>query len=127
MLELRPEAGPAAASLRLPYPPYLRKVVRSSAGLWILVRIAYVVVLIIAAFSGLLPLDEAIALVLHPLGMIRALLVAFAGVLVWGDRSRAHELLLPANLGAWPGWFWAASLLTGLVLDVAVQAVLAAF
>ncbi len=52
--------------------------------------------------------------------------MALAAFLVWWDRRRAHELLLPANLGAWPGWFWTASLLTALVLDVGVQALLAA-
>lgn len=122
---MRPEASPAAASLRLPYPPYLWKVVRGSAGLWPLVRIAYVGVLMAAAASGLLPVAEAIALVQHPLWATRIVLVVLTAVLVWGDRSRAHELILPANLGAWPGWFWIASLLTALVMDVAVQAVLA--
>jgi hypothetical protein len=115
-----------AASIRLPYPPYLRKVIRRSVAMWILVRIAYVGVLLAAAASGLLPPDEAVALVLHPLWPTRAVLVALAAHLVWWDRRLAHELLLPANLGAWPGWFWTASVFTALVLDVVVQALLAA-
>jgi hypothetical protein len=78
------------------------------------------------ALFGLLPHDEGIALALHPLWVSRAILVALAAFLVWWDRRRAHELLLPANLGAWPGWFWTASLLAALVLDAGVQALLAA-
>lgn len=116
-----------AASLRLPYPPYLRNVVRRSVGIWLLVRMAYIGVLMAAAASDLLPLAEGVALALHPLRATRAVLVALAAFLVWWDRMRAHELLLPANLGAWPGWFWTASLLTALVLDVVIQALLAAF
>jgi hypothetical protein len=115
-----------AASIRLPYPPYLWKVIRRSVGIWLLVRIAYAGVVMAAAAFGLLPPGEGIALALHPLRAARALLVALAAVLVWWDRMRAHELLLPANLGSWPGWFWTGSLLTGLVLDVAIQALLAA-
>jgi hypothetical protein len=116
-----------AASMGLPYPPYLWKVVRRSAGIWLLARIAYAVVFVAgAAFLGVLSRDEVIALVLHPLWTMTTVLVALAAVAVWWDRRRAHELLLHANLGAWPGWFWTASLLTALVLDVTVQAVLAA-
>lgn len=115
------------ASIRLPYPPYLWKVIRRSVGIWLLARSAYVVVLVTgAAFFGLLPPAEVIALVLHPLWATRAVLVALAAVGVWWDRRRFHELLLPANLGAWPGWFWTASLLTALALDVVVQTLLAA-
>ena len=116
-----------AASIRLPHPPYLWRVVRRSVGMWLLVRTAYVVVLMACvAFLGLLPFAEGIAAALHPAWAARALLVAIAAVLVWWDRRRFHELLLPANLGVWPGWFWTASLLAGLVLDVAVQTLLAA-
>lgn len=116
-----------AAAIRLPYPPYLRKVARRSAGMWLLVRSMYVVVLLFGVgVFDLLPPAEALARVLHPDRATRALLVALATVLVWWDRRRSHELLLPANLGAWSAWFWTASLLAALVSDVAVQAVLAA-
>jgi hypothetical protein len=117
-----------AASIRLPYPPYLRKVIRRSMAMWILVRIAYVMAFMAAAaFLGvLLSPAELIALVVHPPWATRLGLVAFAALLVWWDRKLAHELLLPANLGAWPGWFWTASLLSALVLDVVVQTILAA-
>lgn len=116
-----------AAAVRLPYPPYLRKVVRRSVWIWLLVRSAYAVVLMAGVASfGLLPPAEGIALVLHPAPATRALLVVLAAVLVWWDRRRSHELLLHANLGAWPGWFWTASLLTALGLDVALQTLLRA-
>lgn len=116
-----------AASMRLPYPPYLRQVVRRSVGMWLLVRIAYVFVLMAAMmFLGLLSFAEGTAAALHPGGAARAVLVALTAVLVWWDRKRSHELLLSANLGVWPGWFWAASMLIALVLDVAVQTVLGA-
>ena len=115
-----------AASIRLPYPPYLRKVIRHSVVIWMLVRSAYAVVLVWAELYGLLPPGAGMDEALHPAWAARALLVAGAALLVWWDRQRAHELLLPANLGVWPGWFWTASLLTALVLDVAVQSVLAA-
>jgi hypothetical protein len=115
-----------AASLRLPYPPYLRKVVRRSAGMWLLVRIAYVMVLVAGAGLFGLPPAEVIALALHPVWAGRVVLVALAAFLVWWDRRRSRELLLPANLGAWPGWFWTASLLAALVLDLGVQTLLAA-
>lgn len=116
-----------AASIRLPYPPYLWKVIRRSVGIWLLVRSVYVVVLMAGVESfDLLPPAEGIVLVLHPTWATRAVLVALAAVLMWWDRRRSHELLLPANLGAWSGWFWTASLLTALVSDVVVQTLLAA-
>lgn len=115
------------ASIRLPYPPYHWKVIRRSAGMWLLVRIAYVFVLMAVVVFGLLPSAEGTALAIHPLWVTRVLLVALTAVFVWLDRRRSHELLLPANLGAWPGWFWTASLLTGLVLDMAVQTLLSVF
>jgi hypothetical protein len=116
-----------AASIRLPYPPYLWKVIRRSVGIWLLARSAYVAVLMAGvAFFDLLPPAEGIAQALHPAWATRALLVALAAGLVWWDRRRSHESLLPANLGAWSGWFWTASLLTASVLDIAVQTLLAA-
>jgi hypothetical protein len=115
-----------AVSIRLPYPPYLWKVVRRSAGMWLLVRMAYAGTLMAAVAFGLLP-PEGIAEVLHPVWPTRILLVALTALFVWWDRRRSHELLLPANLGAWPGWFWTGSLLAASVMDIAVQAILAAF
>jgi hypothetical protein len=116
-----------AASIRLPYPPYLWQVIRRSAGIWLLARSAYVVVLMAGVgFFNLLPPSEGIARVIHPGLATRAVLVALAAVLVWWDRRRSHELVLPANLGAWPGWFWTDSLLTALLLDLAIQTFLAA-
>lgn len=118
---------PALVSIGFPYPPYLWQVVRRSVGIWVLARSADVVVLMAGVgFFGLLPLAEGIAQALHPGWATRAVLVVLAAVVVWWDRRRSHELLLPANLGAWSGWFWTASLLTALVMDLAVQTLLAA-
>jgi hypothetical protein len=116
----------AAVSIRLPYPPYLWKVVRRSAVMWLLVRCAYAGVLMAALAFGLLPPAAGIAEALHPAWPTRILIVALTAFFVWWDRKRSHELLLPANLGAWPGWFWTASLLTALVVDIVVQALLSA-
>jgi hypothetical protein len=114
-----------AASIRLPYPPYLWKLIRRSAGIWLLVRSAYAVVLMVGVASfNLLPLAEGIGLVLHPGWAMRGVLVALATGMVWWDRCRSLELLLPANLGAWPGWFWTTSLLSALAMDVAIQTLL---
>ena len=114
-----------AVAIRLPYPSYLWKVVRRSVVMWLLVRSAYAGVIMAAvAFLGLLTPAEGIAEVLHPAWPTRILLVALTAFLVWWDRMRSHELLLPANLGAWPGWFWTGSLLAALMMDIAVQAVL---
>jgi hypothetical protein len=119
--------GGLATSIRLPYPPYLWKLIRRSVGLWLLVRSFYVVALMAGVvFFNLLPFAEGVALVLHPGWTTRGVLVALATGMVWWDRRRSHELLLPANLGAWPGWFWTTSMLSALVADVAVQALLAA-
>lgn len=107
-----------AASIRLPYPPYLWKVVRQSALLWVLARLLYSIVLWLATRD--------LTATLHPSWITRLVLVALAAFLMWWDRRRSHELLLPANLGAWSGWFWSASLLAALVLDMAVQTLLAA-
>lgn len=117
-----------AASLGLPHPPYLLRVIRRSAGLWLLVRCGYVVVLAVAASSSdLLTPAEAVASGLQPNVVTRAVLVAVAAFLVWWDRKRAGELLLHANLGARPVWFWAAAILTASVLDIVVQTLVAAF
>ncbi|MQA92677.1 MAG: hypothetical protein GEU90_21050 [Gemmatimonas sp.] len=115
----------AVDSIGLPYPRYLGTVIRRSVLVWLLVRITYVVVLMAGVLSfGLLSLPEGISAGLHPAWTIRVFLVMVAAFLVWWDRRRSHELLLHANLGAAPGWFWTASLLTALVLDVAIQAIL---
>jgi hypothetical protein len=60
----------------------------------------------------------------QPAWPTRILVIACTAFLVWWDRRRSHELLLHANLGASPGWFWAASLLTATVLDGALQTLL---
>lgn len=112
-------------SIGLPHPPYLRKVIRRSAGMWLLVRFTYIVVLMLGVlFFGLLPFAEGIDSALHPPWVTRTVLVAVTAFLLWWDRRRFRELLFYANLGTHPGWFWAASLLTASVLDIVVQTLL---
>lgn len=51
-------------------------------------------------------------------------LMGVPAVLVWLDRRIFREELLPANLGAAEGWFWAASIITAIGLDVVAELVL---
>lgn len=113
-----------AESIGLPHPPYLRRVIRRSAGMWAIIRCAFVVVMVGAALTRLLSLRDAMALSRHPGWPTRAVLVVFTALSVQWDRRRAHELILPANLGTRPVWFWGASLLTACATDVVVQALI---
>jgi hypothetical protein len=108
---------PVVVSMRLPYPPYLWKVVRQSALLWILVRLMYSVLLFLATWD--------LTAALRPNRITHVFLIAVVAFLVWWDRKRSHELLLPANLGASSGWFWTASLLTATGLELTTQLLLA--
>jgi hypothetical protein len=83
--------------------------------IWLLVRVLILVLLAATA-------DISVAL--HPGWTTRAFLVVATALLVWWDRMRSHELLLHADLGASPGWCWAASLLTACAMDAAVQALI---
>jgi hypothetical protein len=97
-------------ALRLPYPGYLVRVVRMSAGMWLLVRLfAFLVVALATEVS----LDAAIQAT-----------YGIPALLVWIDRKRSHELLLHANLGASELWFWGVSLASALALDFAANAFL---
>jgi sterol desaturase/sphingolipid hydroxylase (fatty acid hydroxylase superfamily) len=114
--------------IRPPYPRYLWILSQRSVLLWLLVRITYVVVLMVGVMLfGLLPLPEGISAALQPPLSARITFIATTAILVWWERRRAHEVLLPANLGASPGWFWTASLVTVSVLDMAIQAILQVF
>ena len=110
-----------AAYIGLPYPPYLRKVIRRSAGMWVIVRCAWVAVVIGGMLFGSMRLPEALGAALHPGWSTRTILVAVATFLVWWDRRRFRELILHGNLGAHPGWFLGTSLLAASVLDIVVQ------
>jgi hypothetical protein len=99
----------------LPYPPYLWFVVRQSALLWLLAR---VLILVLFLAVG----DVSVAL--HPGWATHAFLIMVTAFLVWWDRRRSHELLLHAELGAAPGWLWAATLLTACAIDAAVQSLI---
>jgi hypothetical protein len=103
---------PVLDSIGFPYPAYLGTVVRHTAVMWALVRLLFFVIL--AGGAGL-------SAALHPTWSTRIFLIAFTAFLVWWDRRRSHELLLHANLGARPGWFWAASLVTAAVLEGAMR------
>lgn len=104
--------------MRLPYPPYLWTVVRRSALLWVLVRLMFSFVLLLAT--------KDLTVALHQNWITHIVLVAVVAFLVWLDRKNSHELLLPANLGASSGWFWIASGLTAAVLEMTTQILLAA-
>lgn len=106
-----------AASFGLPHPSYLRTVARNTVLLWVLGRLL--------VFAVLWP-TVGLEIALHPNAATRGLLIAVAALLVHWDRVFAHELLLPANLGGSPGWFWAASIGVGWALDLTVQALLVA-
>jgi hypothetical protein len=94
LAELSALLMPLVHSLRLPYPPYLRIIVRRSAVLWLLVRLLLVVALL--PFVG----REAVHQATWGVPVL----------LVWLDRRFFRELLLPANLAASELWFWGASL-----------------
>jgi hypothetical protein len=113
-----------AASIGLPYPPYLRKVIRRGAEMWVLLRCAYVIIMMGAASARLISSPEAVAAALHPYGSTRVVLVALAAFFVWWGRRRSRETLLPANLGTRPSWFWGSSLLGAAGMDLVVQTVL---
>jgi hypothetical protein len=102
----------AVDSAGFPYPPYLWLVVRQSALLWALARMLVALVLLKATGD--------LSVALHPGLSTRVFVVVVTSLLVWWDRRRTHELLLHAVLGASPGWFWIASLLTACVMEAAV-------
>ena len=112
----------------LPYPPLLVRVVRTSVIVWLLVRIAYVLVLLTSVeLLDFLSHDDGIAAALEPVWTSRALLVIVTAFLVWLQRRNAHEHLLQANFGVRPAWFTSASLLAATAADVAVQAIVRSF
>lgn len=113
-------------SLRLPYPPYLRIVVRRSLWLWLLLRVAHAGAIVLAViFFGFPTVAEAAAQAVRPTLVTRVVLVGLVAVLVWWDRRRSRELLLHANLAASPVWFVAASMVAALVAELAVEVLLA--
>ena len=107
----------AAVATGIPYPPYLRRIVRRAAVMYLLIRCTLLFVL---------ALEGDVEGALHPTVGMRGIMIAVAVFLVWWDRRRAGERLLHANLGARPGWFLTAALLTAWVLDLIVAALLGA-
>jgi hypothetical protein len=90
--------------LSFPYPPYAWRIVRSGAGIWLLLHLALF-------FLGIvLPSPHA-----------AIWLVAICGALVWLDARRFHEHLFHANLGASPLWTAALAAVTAGVLELFAQ------
>lgn len=98
-----------AHRLNLPHPRYLRTIVQRTVVMWVLLRLLIFVFLFMVV--GL----EAAA---HQPAM------GIPSLLVWLDRRIFREELLPANLGAAEGWFWAFSLTTALALDIVAEILL---
>ena len=117
-----------ARDLRLPYPPLLMRILGISVFLWLLVRLAYVLVLLVSvSFFGFLSFEDGLDAALHPVWPSRALLVALAAALVWLQGRIAHEHLLQANFGVRSVWFFAASLVAAGAADLAVQSLVRVF
>ena len=111
--------------MKLPDPPYLLRILRSSTLVWLLTRVTYALVLIIGVlFFPLLSLEEGIQSALHPPWLLRLMLVVLTAGLVQLDRRRAHEHLLQANFGVPAVWFSATSLVAAGLADLTVQALL---
>ena len=111
--------------MKLPYPPCLLRLLRSSMLVWFMTRATYALVLIFGVlFFRFLSLEEGIQSALHPPGLLRLLLVGLTAVLVHLDRRRTHEHLLQANFGVPAVWFSATSLVAAGLADLTVQALL---
>ena len=93
-----------AQRLRLPFPGYLRTVASRTLWMWLLCRALVFVVLFFTTPAGF----EA---------SLRQPVLGVPALFVWLDRSFYHERLLPLNLGAAEGWFWAVSFAVALALD----------
>lgn len=112
--------------VKRPYPPLVRRVLRSSVLAWLLVRVAYVFVLFAGTLALGLSAAYAIESALHPVWPSRVLLVVLAAALVQLDRRLAREHLLHANFGIAAAWFWGTSLVAAGLSDLALQALLLA-
>lgn len=107
----------------MPHPPLLLRVIRISVAFWLLVRVAYVVVILVSMlFFEVLSSGEGIEAALHPVWPSRVLLVALTAFLVWLHRRAGHEHLLQADFGVMSVWFSAASVLAAGAADLTVQA-----
>jgi len=109
--------------VKLPYPPLLLRVLRSSMLVWLLARVTYMLVLVMGVETfGLMSPEEGIQSALHPVWLSRLLLVVLTAVLVHLDRGLVHEHLLQANFGVPAVWFPVASLVAAGLSDLTVQA-----
>jgi hypothetical protein len=108
--------------VKTPHPSLLLHTFRASVLVWLLARVAYVLVIMVGADAfGFVAAEQAMAAAMNPVWPSRLLLVAITVVLVHIDRMRAHEPLLQANLGGPGTWFLATSFLAAGMTDLAVQ------
>ena len=113
----------SARQLRMPHPPLLLRVIRVSVAFWLLLRVAYVLVILVSVlYFEVLSSGEGVEAALQPVWPSRVLLVALTIFLVWLHRRAGHEHLLQADLGVRPVWFPAASLMAAGAADLTVQA-----
>jgi hypothetical protein len=93
--------------------------------MWVVLRVAYVIVLLTGAeVIGLFDGADALEFAKRPVPAARVLLMILAAALVHIDRVRAHEHILSANLGVSSSWFIAASLLAAAIADSMLQLLL---
>jgi hypothetical protein len=111
-------------SIRVPYKSLLFRTLRAGMFLWLLVRAAYVVVLMTGSQTGLFTAADATEFALRPVVAARLLLVFIAAALVHIDRQRAHELLLQANFGVSTRWFTMAAMGGAGIADLTAQTIL---
>jgi hypothetical protein len=110
---------------RIPYPPLLWRSFRSGVFMWVVLRVAYVIVLLAGAeLIGLFNGADALEFAKRPAPATRVLLMILAAALVHIDRVRAHENVLSANLGVSSRWFIATSLLAAAIVDSMLQLLL---
>ena len=109
----------------IPHPPLLLRTLRSSVVVWLLVRVAYVFVLMAgSATIGLFTSAEVTEFALHPTIPSRLLLLIITALLLHVDRRRAHEYILQSTLATSARWFTATSLAGAAIVDLLTQAVL---
>jgi hypothetical protein len=93
--------------------------------MWVLVRVAYVIVLLVGSeVIGFVGGGDALNFARWPAPPTRVLLIVMAAILVHIDRVRAHEQLLSVNFGISSRWFVATSLLAAAIADSVLQLLL---
>jgi len=93
------------ATLLVPYPPLLWRIVRTTVLLWMAFHIALMMAGIVV-----------------PEPVVSTLIVPVCGAVVWLDLARSDHLFF-ANLGVSPRWSACVALGVGAVLEAALQLV----